>query len=66
VFEHAYRATLQDLAARRRSLAPRLARYGISIRGEVLHRVAAPHAASHPLAKLGGALDRLERWMGAQ
>jgi predicted acylesterase/phospholipase RssA len=66
VFEHAYRSTLRDLAGRRRELAPQLARHGISIRGEALHRVAAPLADSRPLARLGGTLDRLERWMEAR
>ena len=68
VFEHAYRSTLRDLAARRRELAPRLARHGISIRGEALNAaVATRHYARAPaLATLGGALDRLERWMRTQ
>jgi predicted acylesterase/phospholipase RssA len=63
VFEHAYRATLRDLAARRRELAPRLRRHGIRLRDSALRRTAAPSVAEHPLAKLGGTLDRLERWM---
>jgi predicted acylesterase/phospholipase RssA len=63
VFEHAYRSTLRDLAARRRELAPQLARHGVSIRGGVLRRVVAPRADSRPLTRLGGTLDRLERWM---
>lgn len=68
VFEHAYRATLRDLAARRRDLAPRLARHGISIRGAALRAAAAPRHAGRQaaLAKLGGALDRLERWVAAR
>jgi hypothetical protein len=66
VFEHAYRSTLRDLEARRRELAPRLARHGISIRAGVLSRAAAPRADSRPLARLGGTLDRLERWMEAR
>lgn len=68
VFEHAYRATLRDLAARRRDLAPRLARHGISIRGAALRAIAAPRHAGRqaPLAKLGGTLERLERWVAAQ
>jgi predicted acylesterase/phospholipase RssA len=63
VFEHAYRSTLRDLAARRRELAPRLARHGVSIRGGVLRRLVAPRADLRPLTRLGGTLDRLERWM---
>ena len=68
VFEHAYRSTLKDLAARRRELAPRLARHGISIRGAALGAAVAPrHPARQPaLARLGGTLDRLERWIGTQ
>jgi predicted acylesterase/phospholipase RssA len=66
VFEHAYRATLRDLAARRRKLAPLLRRHGISIKGSLLGRAVPPRADSRPLARLGGTLDRLERWMGAQ
>jgi predicted acylesterase/phospholipase RssA len=66
VFEHAYRSTLLDLAARRGELAPQLARHGISIRGSVLRRAAAPPTESPPLARLGGTLDRLERWMEAR
>jgi predicted acylesterase/phospholipase RssA len=65
VFEHAYRATLRDLAARRRELAPRLRRHGISIRGAALR--SAVHSRAHaPLARLDGTLDRLERWIGTQ
>lgn len=63
VFEHAYRSTLRDLAARRRELAPQLARHGVSIRGGVLRRLVAPRADLRPLTRLGGTLDRLERWM---
>jgi predicted acylesterase/phospholipase RssA len=68
VFEHGYRSTLRDLAARRRELAPRLARHGISIRGPVLSAaVAARHHVQQPaLAELGGTLDRLARWMSTQ
>jgi predicted acylesterase/phospholipase RssA len=66
VFEHAYRSTLRDLADRRRALAPQLARHGVSIRSRILHRAAAPHADSHPLGRLGGTLDRLERLMEAR
>jgi predicted acylesterase/phospholipase RssA len=68
VFEHAYRSILHDLAARRRELAPQLARHGISIRAHALNAaVAARHPARQPaLAWLGGALDRLERWMSTQ
>jgi hypothetical protein len=68
VFEHGYRSTLRDLAARRRELAPRLARHGISIRGSALD--APPPRRSQgrqpALARLGGTLDRLEGWMLAQ
>jgi predicted acylesterase/phospholipase RssA len=66
VFEHAYRSTLRDLAARRRALAPQLARHGISIRGSALRRDGAPRAGARPLARLGGTLDRLERWVEAR
>ncbi|HET7366173.1 MAG TPA: patatin-like phospholipase family protein [Burkholderiales bacterium] len=69
VFDHAYRATLRDLAARRRELAPRLARHGISIRGPALRAAIAPprHRTGQPaLARLGGALERLERWVAAR
>lgn len=66
VYEHAYRATLRDLAARRRTLAPQLARHGVSIRGGVLRRGAEPRPDSRPLARLGGTLDRLERLMEAR
>ena len=65
VFEHAYRATLRDLAARRRELAPRLRRHGIAIRAAALRSAA--HARERlPLTRLGNTLDRLERLIGAQ
>ena len=66
VFEHAYRSTLRDLAARRRELAPRLALHGISIRTAALHAAATRHRPRPPaLVRLDGALDRLERWVRA-
>lgn len=65
VFEQAYRATLLDLATRRRALAPCLERYGISIRGSRLRAASAPRAqtSSEVLQRLGGALDLLEHWV---
>jgi predicted acylesterase/phospholipase RssA len=65
VFEHAYRSTLRDLEARRRELGPKLRRHGISIRSAAL-RSAAHARAPLPLARLGGTLERLERWIGAR
>lgn len=67
VFEHAYRDTLHQLAARRRELAPRLKRHGIAIRGAALRRALPPRTGeARPLAALGRTLDRLERWIGLQ
>lgn len=65
VFEQAYRATLLDLSTRKRALAPCLERHGISIRNSKLRAVSAPRAqaSSEVLQRLGGALDRLERWV---
>jgi len=39
VLEHAYRATLQDLAARREELEPIFARHGVRMRSSVLERM---------------------------
>jgi hypothetical protein len=66
VFRHAYQSTLRDLRARRRELAPKLARHGIAIRDEVLHRDAPPQAPHAPdsYRALAATLDRLERWVG--
>jgi predicted acylesterase/phospholipase RssA len=66
VFEHGYRATLADLAARRRRLAPVLRRHGIAIRGEALRKAHHTRTETMPLARLDGALGRLERWIGTR
>lgn len=68
VFEHAYRATLRDLAARRAKLAPQLARHGVAIRGAALSHALPPRLDDHerPLNRLDATLERLERWIGAQ
>lgn len=65
VFEQAYRATLLNLASRRRVLAPRLERYGISIRSSRLRAASppCPQAGSKVLQRLGDTLDELERWV---
>lgn len=65
VFRHAYQSTLRDLRARRRELAPKLARHGISLRDEVLRREAPPQPPHVPdsYRALAATLDRLERWM---
>ncbi|NML17122.1 patatin-like phospholipase family protein [Azohydromonas caseinilytica] len=66
VFEQTYRWTLRDLAARRRELTPWLAPYGISIRATRRPAAAAPNgpAGMDVAQRLGGTLDRLERWIG--
>jgi len=65
VFRHAYRSTLRDLRARRKELAPKLARHGISIRGAVLRDEVPPPArgAGDGFRALQTTLDRLERWL---
>jgi len=66
VFARAYHATLRDIAARRRQLAPTLARHGISIRS-ASSRVPAPpqrRRAHRTTAGLSRTLERLEHWMG--
>jgi NTE family protein len=65
VFRHAYQSTLRDLRARRKELAPKLARHGISIRDEVLRREAppSPRKSSDGFHALTTTLDRLERWV---
>jgi predicted acylesterase/phospholipase RssA len=67
VFRHAYQSTLRDLRARRKELAPRLARHGIAFRDDVLRRDAAPppHRAPDSFNALSATLDRLERWVSA-
>lgn len=66
VFRHAYQSTLRDLRARRKELAPKLARHGISIRDEVLQRETPPSPRHSPdsFHTLTTTLDRLERWLG--
>lgn len=66
VFRHAYQATMRDLRARRKELAPKLARHGIAIRDAALSRDAAPlpRHASGSFSALAATLDRLERWVG--
>jgi predicted acylesterase/phospholipase RssA len=66
VFRHAYQSTLRDLWARRKELAPRLARHGISIRDDaVLSGVTPPpRRGADSLRALAATLDRLERWVG--
>ncbi len=74
VFQHAYHATLQDLAGRRRELAPVLRRHGITIRGDVLGRRSPPDmpaAAPSPTAErtfeqLEETLDRLQHWIDSR
>jgi predicted acylesterase/phospholipase RssA len=67
VFRHAYQSTLRDLRARRKELAPKLARYGISIRSAALRGDAAPPPFARPgrdgFCRLAATLDRLERWL---
>ena len=67
VFERAYRSTLRDVAARRRELAPKLRRHGISIRPRPLPRAPAPRPprpAPRAMTSLSRTLERLERWKG--
>jgi len=63
VFARAYRATLRDLAARRREIAPTLARHGIAIRPAVLRAVAPRPPRPATTAGLSRTLERLEHWM---
>jgi predicted acylesterase/phospholipase RssA len=67
--EHAYRATLDDLRARRKEIEPVLKRCGITLRDEVLDDPArtllgslgpGPRQRSRPTARLSRALDDLE------
>jgi hypothetical protein len=66
VFRHAYQSTLRDLWARRRELAPRLARHGIAIRDDAVlsGTTPPPRRGADSLPALAAALDRLERWVG--
>jgi hypothetical protein len=66
VFRHAYQSTLRDIRARRKELAPKLARHGIAIREAALRGDAAlpPRAAPAGFQSLADTLDRLERWVG--
>lgn len=71
--EHAYRATLDDLRARRDEIAPLLARYGIGLRAEVLadrERTIetslgeSPPTMTRSTARLRRLLDDLEHQLG--
>jgi predicted acylesterase/phospholipase RssA len=67
VFRHAYQSTLRDIRARRKELAPKLARHGIAIREAALRGDAAlpPRPAPAGCQALAETLDRLERWVGS-
>ncbi len=64
VFDHAYRRTLADLAARRRQIAPMLRRHGIRLREAALARAILPEraGAGGVFDRLAATLDRLEAW----
>lgn len=70
--EHAYQQTRQMLRSRRTSLAPRLARHGISVRNDVLddarrHLVEparAPSRVGRALARLQDTMDDLQHYTG--
>jgi hypothetical protein len=60
--EHAYRATLRDLGARRDELAPLLARHGLSLRPEVLDASGRSMLDGMPPARRGtDTTERLRR-----
>ncbi|HSO07845.1 MAG TPA: patatin-like phospholipase family protein [Pelomicrobium sp.] len=64
IWEHAYARTREDLLRRRAELKPKLARHGIRLRAEALAPLPArAEPMDATLARLAGALDRLDGWL---